>query len=167
MDYDLDEPFLKFKSFLKLVKVLPLNLGADEIAVNHLKPSVAPMSITEETEAAVSSITSLKNDTPEVLSDQNESRRASAISLYSSDDDVSDRLVINEDDCEDSNSTIAERLRPIRRCSAEIQPVSRNRPYKEFVSGLQGSALYKCGVAGKYDLFHFSNFFFCHFFLFN
>ena len=155
MDCDLDEPFSKFKLSLKIVKVSHLDLSTDESNTNQFKPAVTPMSIAEETEAAVSAITSLKNDTPVVLSDQSGPRRPSsggAISLYSSDDDNSDRLIINEDNCEDFNS-IAERLRPVRRSSTESQPISRNRSSKDLISGLEGSALYKCGVAGKCNVF--------------
>lgn len=142
---------------------LNLHLGLSEDLANNpysnLKTVISsdtkatPMSVAEETEAAVSAITADNESTAAAnTSPRITVRRASsggAVSLYSSDDDVSDRLVINEDECEDFNPTIAERLRQTRKTSTETQPISRGRPSREYVRGLIGDDLYKCGVAGK------------------
>ena len=124
--------------------------GASESAAAAL-----PMSIAEETEAAILAITGSENERPMVTCSESEARRASSsgsISRRSSECDAPDRVTGNEDGLDSDNSTIAERLRQARRTSAEAQQhlVSRSRQSKDYVRGLTGNPLYKCGVAGAY-----------------
>lgn len=164
VDVDMDQPLSNFESYLKVVNVssrLLFGSGLSQSCLNEINKTNAkipalPMSVDEETEAAVSAIIlneNTVNESAEVTCSQNETKRASCTgpASYNSDDDVSNRLLIIENEVDES--TIAERLRQTRRTSAEIQqPVaSRNRAAKDYVRGLTDRALFVCGMAGEYQ----------------